>query len=175
MHLKLFALMLLLCSASITMAESTKTAGLVQGSYRVGGSFRLESFEDETNADFEATLGYLSRPYIEPGLMLGVTKREGSDTFGKAGASLLWHMLPGRNVVPGAGVQIARTFGYPGISGEDGDFTIGEVFGNVEAFVSPSWSVTLRGGYQSWWGEAFDSQGFVFRVGISTFLGGGGR
>ncbi|MBW7997406.1 MAG: hypothetical protein FVQ81_12700 [Candidatus Glassbacteria bacterium] len=175
MHHKSFAFMLLLCTAGAITAADEETAGLAQGSFRVGGSLRLESFENETNAEFEATLGFLPRPYLEPGLMLGMTKREGTDVFGKAGASLLWHILPSRSVVPGVGVQLTRTLGYPVISGESGNFTVGEVFGNLEVFVSPSLSFTMRGAYQSWWGELFDSRGFVFRAGISTFLGAGGR
>ncbi len=175
MHLKLLAFMLLLCTTGAATAADEESTGLTQGSFRVGGSLRLESFENETNAEFEATLGFLPRPYLEPGLILGMTKREGTDVFGKAGASLLWHILPSRSVVPGVGVQLMRTFGYPDISRKDGEFTIGEIFANLEVFVSPSWSVTLRGGYQLWRGEPFDSRGFVFRAGISTFLGAGGR
>jgi len=162
-----FCLLLLILSF-----VSSAAAELQQGATRLGGSFRLESFEDETNADFEASSGYLIRNYLESGFVLGVTKREGSDTFGRAGANILWHILPERQVIPGVGLQLSRTFGYPNISGESGNFTVGEVFGNLEAFVTESWSFTMRGGYQSWWGEAFDARGFVFRAGISTFLGG---
>ena len=164
----------LLLIFAVTTA-TTLHAELRQGSHRVGGSFRLESFEDETNADFEAASSYLIRDYLESGFVLGVTKRQGSDTFGRVGGNVLWHIRPEKQVVPGVGLQLSRTFGYPELFGQSGNFTVGEIFGNLEAFVTPSWSLTFRGSYQSWWGKPLDARGFVFRAGISAFLGGGER
>ena len=80
---RLFSLVLPIVILSAVSAH----ADLQQSAYRVGGSFRLESFEDETNADFEAGLGYLLRPSSNRGSFWGSPKGRAATLSAKPAAA----------------------------------------------------------------------------------------
>ena len=169
MRLKLFIAALI-----VTSCACGKAYGQIEkGDVRIGGSFKLESFENETNSDFGLDLGYLFIDRFEGGVMLGITKKENVDTYGRAGADLLYHFTPERRVVPGLGLSLSRTFGYADIAGVDQNSTLFDAFANVESFVTTDWAVNLRLGYEHWDGDWGNSDGLAARIGFATFFKAG--
>ena len=148
-------------------------AGLAQhekNSFRIGGVFQLDSFQYGTNFDLETGIGYFLTDLLEIGTVIGVTRNEDIDTFGRVGLSAIFHTDPGSRICRGIGTTLSRTFGYPEILTLDGNSLIWDLFFNLDAFISPGWAFNLRAGYQRWNGDWGDSGGFVTRIGIFTFL-----
>lgn len=166
MQLRLSALIIFLlaftCQAGLAQHEKK--------SLRIGGVFQLDAFQNETNADLETGLGYLLTDWLEIGSVIGITRKEDIDTFGRVGVSAIFHTEPGSRVCPGIGTTISHTFGYPEILTIDGNSLIWDLFFNLDAFLSPSWAFNIRTGYERWSGDWGDSGGFVARIGISAFL-----
>ncbi len=90
---------------------------------------------------------------------------EGVDKFGRYGGVTIWHLKPDLKLIPGAGLAISRTFGYEDAA-MNGELIILDLFFNLDAFFTETWSLNLKTGYE----RACDASGFVMQVGISTFI-----
>ncbi|MBT4484560.1 MAG: hypothetical protein HOC71_12885 [Candidatus Latescibacteria bacterium] len=155
---------LFILTAFLLFSFGTAMSQVEKGDIRIGTNFKLTAFEDNTNADFLLDLGYSFTDPVEMGVILGVKKQEGHDTHGEIGGNFIFHLAPAKKVVPGLGVEVARTFGM------HENETISDLFFNLDAFVSPSWSFNFKTGYERRSSEHHDANGFVMRFGIAAFL-----
>lgn len=153
----ILALSLTLCATAFSQVE--------KGDVRIGLGFDFTSAKDNTNAEFDLGLGYSVTDRIEPGVVLSVIKEEGHDTYGKIGGDLIFHFTPEKKFVPGLGLALGRTFGL-----DNHNATISELFLNVDAFATPTWSINFKTGYERHREEHHKENAFFFRVGIAAFL-----
>ena len=157
-----FSLLVFTCQAGLAQHE--------KNSFRIGGVFQLDAFQYETNADLETGLGYLLADWLEIGTVIGVTRKEDIDTFGRVGVTAIFHTEPGSRISPGIGTTISHTFGYPEILTIDGNSLIWDLFFNLDTFLTSGWAFNLRAGYERWSGDWGDSGGLVARIGIAAFI-----
>lgn len=165
--MRIHLVLLLFC----ILISSRLTAQIEKSQTRMEGSFKLESFKDGTNADFSMVIGHLVSNSLELGGILGITKREDFDTFGRIGGNAIYHVLPGKTVSPGVGTSLSHTFGYPKRLTHDLDSMIWDVYLNLDAFLSPQCALNIRAGYERWDGDWGSSNGFSTQLGFAVFVG----
>lgn len=140
-------------------------AQMESGLVRINPDFNFTAMEDVTEADVSLMVAYSVIDHLEVGISAGAYKFEGIDTFGGVSAATIFHILPGLPVVPGVGAGFGSTFGMVENS------LVADGFFNLEAFATEQWAFTFRAGYERWFNDYADLDGFSARFGVSTFLG----
>jgi hypothetical protein len=140
-------------------------AQIESGMIRINPDFSFASVEGITEADVQLLAAYSVIDHLEIGLSMSATKIEDVDTFGGVSAVTIFHLLPDSPVVPGVGAGFGSTFGMVENS------LVADAFFNLEAFATKQWAFTVRAGYERWFNDWGDLDGFAVSFGVSTFLG----